>query len=406
MTRSAVTVQGFTPRPSQREVLDHPARFKVPVCGRRWGKTLLASNWLDEGAYNEGGENWWISPTYAQAKLVFREKIDAAERGGAFATFRDVSHSELRIQLANGGVMHFRSGDNFDALRGPGLNRMVMDEAAFQAREVWEKILRPTLSDTKGKAMMPSTPKGKGWYFDLFTKGQDPLHTDFKSWRFPTSDNPLIPAEDLADARRSLPVDVYAQEYEAEFLENNAGVFRNVAACATSAPEDPVAGRDYYAGLDLARLSDFTVLTILDGAGRQVYMDRYNLLDWTVQVQRITRDVRRYNNARLLVDSTGVGDPIYDALRRAGLSVDGYKFSNESKGKLIEYLQLAFDQQKVAILGDPVQKAELENYEYTIGRSGTVSYNAPTGQHDDTVIALGLAWWNLGHRAVMGFEVL
>ena len=401
-----VTVRGFTPRPSQRMVLDDHARIKVLACGRRWGKTLLGSNWLDEGAYNEGGENWWVSPTYSQAKLVYREKIDAAERGGAIATFRDVSDSELRIKLHTGGVMHFKSGDNYHALRGPGLKRVVLDEAAFMAKEVWEQIIRPTLADTRGKALILSTPKGKNWFFKMFNDGQDPLIKDTRSWRFPTSDNPLIPESELADAKRSLPVDVYEQEYEAKFLDNSAGVFRNVRDCEMSAPAEPVPGRQYYAGLDLARLSDFTVLTILDESGAQVYLDRFNMVDWTIQVQRVARAIRRYNNARLLQDSTGVGDPIYDALRREGLPVDGYKFTNESKGRLIEFLQLAYDQKQIKTMPDPVQRAELEMYEYTIGRSGTVSYNAPAGQHDDTVIALALAWWNLGHRATLGYEVL
>jgi hypothetical protein len=162
---------------------------------------------------------------------------------------------------------------------------------------------------------------------------------------------------------------------------------------------------DYVGGLDLARLTDFTVLTILDSDGRQVFIDRYNLLDWAVQKQRIINDVNRYN-AALLLDSTGIGDPIYDDLRRAGLNVDGYKFTSDSKGKLIEFLMLAFDQAKIAILDDPVQKNELGIYEYTIGRSGNVSYNAPDGYHDDTVIALALAWWKLGHNAMPGIRRL
>jgi hypothetical protein len=398
-------VRGYRPRPSQLQVIQDTARFKAMCCGRRWGKTITESNWLTEGAINDGGKNWWISPIFAQAKEVFREKIAAAKRGGAAAAFKDVSQSELRIEYRNGGVEHYKSADNPDTLRGSGLKRVVLDEAARMKREIWAEVMRPAVSDTHGKVMFGSTPKGKNWFFEVWTRGQDPLQSEFKSWRFPTSDNPMILQSDLDHARASLPADVFAQEYEAEFLENQAGVFRNVGACATAKRQEPIPGMAYYAGLDLARLSDFTVLTILDAEGRQVYMDRYNLLDWSIQVERIANDVRRYNNARLLVDSTGVGDPIYDALRRVDLAVDGYKFTSESKGKLIEFLQLAFDQKRICILDDQVQRNELEIYEYTIGRSGTVSYNAPDGYHDDTVIALALAWWVQGHRSSIGFEV-
>ncbi len=362
-------------------------------CGRRFGKTITESNWLDEGAINYGGENWWISPIFAQAKAVFREKVAAAKRGGADAIFQDVSISELRLAFKSGGVEHFKSADNPDTLRGSGLKRVVIDEAARCQRDVWEEVIRPAVSDTHGSVMFGSTPKGKNWFYEIYTRGQDPLQPEFKSWKFPSSNNPLISPEDLQHARESLPVDVFNQEYMAEFLDNNAGVFRNVAACTKSVATPPIPGASYIAGLDLARLTDFTVLTILDPAGRQVFLDRFNLLDWAIQKQRVIDAVKRYNKASLLLDSTGIGDPIYDDLRRAGLDVDGYKFTNESKGKLIESLMLAFEKGEIRILDDPTQRNELDIYEYTINRSGTVSYNAPDGYHDDTVIALALAWW-------------
>ena len=393
-----IRVEGFVPRPDQRSVLCHPARFKIMNCGRRWGKTITESNWLSEGAINHGGENWWLSPIYTQAKAVFRDKISAAKRGGADAIFSDVSISELRIAYKSGGVEHFKSADNPDTLRGSGLKRVVLDEAARMRREVWEEVIRPAVSDTHGSVLFGSTPKGKNWFYELWTRGQDPLQTEFKSWKFPSSDNPLIRPEDLQHARESLPADVYAQEYLAEFLDNSAGVFRNIAACVGSEPAGPIKGVDYVAGLDLARLTDFTVLTILDPVGRQVFLDRFNLLDWAVQKSRIIAAVNRYG-ARLLLDSTGIGDPIFDDLRRAGLAVTGYKFTNESKGQLIEALMLAFEKQEIKILNDPTQRNELDIYEYTMNRSGTVSYSAPEGYHDDCVIALALAWWILRHLA-------
>jgi hypothetical protein len=240
-----------------------------------------------------------------------------------------------------------------------------------------------------------STPKGKNWFYSMYTRGQDPLQPEYKSWRSPTADNPKVPAEDIEQARQSLPVDVFEQEYLAEFLENQAGVFRNVKACIGSVREDPMPGKEYYAGLDLARLTDFTVLTIIDGQGRQVYWDRFNLLDWTVQKDRIIPVIRKYK-AMLNVDSTGVGDPIYEDLRRAGLNVTGYKFTADSKKKLIETLMVGFDQRKLSLLNEPVQTNELEIFEYNIGASGMVHYAAPEGYHDDCCISLALAYWLVG----------
>ena len=191
----------------------------------------------------------------------------------------------------------------------------------------------------------------------------------------------------------SLPVDVFEQEYLAKFLENQAGVFRNVAARIGAKPSAPVPGRTYVAGLDLARTTDFTVLSILDAeTAAQVYLDRFNTLDWAIQKARIAAAVSQYN-ARVLVDATGVGDPIFEDLFRAGLDVAPYKFDAFSKKRLIEALMLGFDERRITLLDDPTQKNELESFEYEIGSSGMVRYSAPDGYHDDTVIALALAFW-------------
>lgn len=361
----------------------------------------MGLNWLLQGACETVGECWWVSPVYAQGRQAFRKLLGAARKGNAEGAFKSVSHSEMRIELINGSALTFRSADSPDNLRGEGLARVVIDEAARVSRDVWEEALRPAVSDTGGRVMFISTPKGKNAFYEMWTRGQDAMHPEFQSWKFPTADNPKVPAEDIEQARLSLPVDVFNQEYLAEFLDNNAGVFRNVKACIGSVREEPQAGKLYFAGLDLARLTDFTVLTILDGNGRQVYHDRFNLLDWAIQKERVANVCRKYN-ARLTIDSTGVGDPIFEDLRRMGLHAEGFKFTNESKKRLIESLMMAFEQTRISILDIPTQTNELDIFEYTINPSGTVHYSAPDGYHDDCVIALALANWQLGRRGRIG----
>lgn len=393
-------IVGYTPRPSQKEIFDSAARFLTVDAGRRWGKTLTGLNWLLSGACDKAGESWWVAPIYSQGKMAFRTLVGAARKGNAEGAFKSVSQSELRVELINGAAITFKSADNPDNLRGEGLARVVVDEAARVSRDVWEEVLRPAVSDTGGKVLFISTPKGKNWFYELWTRGFDTAHPDYKSWQFPTSDNPKVPADDIEQAQASLPVDVFKQEYLAEFLDNNAGVFRNVRSCllqGQSANTPPVEGKTYKAGLDLARLTDFTVLTILDDTGRQVYHDRFNLLDWAVQRQRVESVCRQYR-APLLLDSTGVGDPIYEDFRRAGLVVDGYKFTSESKKRLVESLMLSFEKERLRILDIPVQTNELDIFEYEIGPSGNVRYAAPDGYHDDCVIGLALANWAVFSR--------
>lgn len=386
-------VYGYTPRPSQREIFDARERFLEVDAGRRFGKTVTGLNWGLEGICKEGGPVWWIAPSYAQAKMAYRTLISAGRAGGARA-IASTSDSELRLVFANGEVFEFKTGENPDNLRGAGIKRVILDEAARLRPEVWKEVVRPAVSDTKGRALFLTTPKGKNWFYELWLRGLPGEDPEFKSWKFPTWDNPKVPPEDIVHARASLPADVFAQEYAAEFLDNAAGVFRRVREAIGSERREPEDGREYFAGLDLARLTDFTTLTILNDAAEQVYFDRYNLLDWAVQKRRIVQDVSRYG-ARLLMDSTGIGDPILDDLVRSDLIVEGYKFTQESKKALIEGLMMGFEQGRLRILDEPTQTNELEIFEYEIGKTGKVHYSAPEGYHDDTVMALALAYWPL-----------
>lgn len=398
-----MNVTGYCPRESQKEIFLSDARFLTVDAGRRWGKTITGLNWLLEGVCKEGGIMWWLAPVYAQSKMAFRKLLSAAKKGnGNMAFKRTPSQTELRIEFINDSVIEFKSADKPDTLRGEGLKRVIIDEAARVKKEIFEEVIRPAISDTAGRVLFISTPKGKNWFFDVWTRGQDPLKPEFQSWNFPTSDNPKVPEGDIEQARQSLPIDVFNQEYLAKFLDDMAGVFRNIKSCMTppSKRESPQEGKRYYAGLDLARLTDFTVLTILDGDGNQVFFDRYNLLDWAVQKQRIMNACNKYN-AKLLLDSTGIGDPIFDDLKRMGLKAEGYKFTSDSKKMLIESLMMAFEQEKIRIFDDPTQKNELEIFEYKINPSGTVHYSAPEGYHDDCVIALALANWRLQNKGVV-----
>jgi len=118
--------------------------------------------------------------------------------------------------------------------------------------------------------------------------------------------------------------------------------------------------------------------------------------------------LRKYNNATALIDSTGVGDPIFEDLRGMELDIEGYKFTNESKKKLIEGLAIAIENQGIRFPDLPELVAELELFEYQITPSGNIQYSAPEGYNDDCVIALSLARWareSLGLVAAVQNEV-
>jgi len=303
-----------------------------------------------------------------------------------------INRSEMYVEFHNGSQLWFKTADNPEALRGRGIDFLVIDEAATVKKEAWENVLRPSLSDTQGKAVFIGTPKGHNWFYDLWTRGNDPLFTDYKSWTYPSAANPYLSQKDIEEAKSTLPDLVYRQEYLAEFLDDYGAVFRGVNECVKGELEQPTQGKQYVAGCDLAKLVDFMVTVIMDQNGHVVAFDRYNKLEWPLQRQRLIELCRKYH-ARLLIDSTGIGDPNYDELKRSNLPVEGYKFTNASKKALVENLSHLIEKQEISFPKIQTLIDELHMFGYKITEGGVVSYGAPEGYHDDSVIALALAAW-------------
>jgi hypothetical protein len=147
-------------------------------------------------------------------------------------------------------------------------------------------------------------------------------------------------------------------------------------------------------GVDLARLRDFSVLIVMDRERKNVvYFERFNKIDWAVQYARMIDVGRRYK-AQLIMDSTGIGDPIVETIRASGLQVEPYKIGGSAaKQQLIEKLRVNIENGRISYPNIPILIRELENYEYELSETGIVRYSAPEGFHDDAVISLALANW-------------
>jgi hypothetical protein len=383
------------------EVHDSHASRRVVACGVRWGKTLCAAMEGLAAAMEPKDRSigWVVAPTYDLADKVFRELvlIVAGRLKHRIVIMRE---NEKRLVLRNmaGGLSEVRgkSADNPVSLLGEGLDWVIADEAARLKPSIWEGHLTQRLIDKKGWALLISTPRGKGYFYDLFRRGRgsDP---DYASWNYPSRTNPHLDVTVIEAERARLPERVFRQEMEAEFLEGAGQVFRNVRESATGSFVDPEVHGRYHAGLDLAKVEDYTVLVILDHERRVVFVDRFHRLDWAIQVNRIAAATSRYNRAAAYVDTTGVGEPIYETLRRAGVSARPYPLTVKSKDALINNLAMLLEQQRLVLPRPdlwPEGIDELESFEYSVTDSGNVKTGAPFGVHDDCVIGLALAAWH------------
>lgn len=393
---SEITVSLPVLHPGQQQVAREAARFNVLACGRRWGKTVFGIDRLADRAL-DGLPAAWFAPTY---KLSL-EPWQVARRLLAPVITRS-NATERRLEIMGGGVIEFWTLDSEDPARGRKYARVAVDEAAMAARlgAAWQAAIRPTLTDYQGDAWFLSTPKGRGFFWQMFERGRDPQHADWKSWQMPTSTNPYILADEIEAARGDLPARIFAQEYLAEFLEDGGGVFRGVRRLATASVQNNAAdGRRYVMGVDWGRENDFTVLTVYDCAENAVAAaERFTGMAYASQLERLRQLHARFQCSEITCEHNSMGGPLVEQLQAEGLPVSAFITSNESKTAIIRSLETAFERGEIALLHPeasddaPVTIAELEAYEQERLPSGRWRFSAPEGLHDDTVMSLALAY--------------
>jgi hypothetical protein len=208
-----------------------------------------------------------------------------------------------------------------------------------------------------------------------------------------------------------MPEFLRRQEINAETLEGEGVVFRNITRQIRKDIKPYQQGEFVSVGTYFGKTVDFTVNIALRANGEVIAFDRYHEIDWVFQQKRTIAFCQNYD-AYLLIDSSGLGDPIYDRLKREYAKVEGYKFTNPTKKALIENLSIMLDNGEIWFPGDPEKKeftpelqalkSELEAFTYELSPSGLISYNAPEGLHDDCVIALALAAWHIKRNVPLG----
>ena len=309
-----LTVRLSKPHPAQAEVLAGRRRFNVVCCGRRWGKTTLGIDRLVVNALR-GNPVAWCSPSYRMLSEVWRDT-----RRIVAPVVQRADSQQHRLELVGGGVIEMWSLDQPDVARGRKYTLVVIDEAAMvrDLEDAWTAVLRPTLVDNRGAAWFLSTPKGHNYFKRLFDFGADPDREDWVAWQMPTSSNPHIPGDEVEAAKHLVPERIYTQEFLATFLDDGGLVFRHVYDAATAGLlPGPLPDHRYVMGVDLARRVDFTVAVVLDLQTREVVaFDRFNQLDWSLQVGRLRALAERFRVDQVVVDQTGVGDPVVQQLQQ------------------------------------------------------------------------------------------
>lgn len=398
----------LVPRPTryQAEIMEHPAKRKVIVAGRRAGKThvgalialenffqykkvLIVSTSEDQASQFWGKLRLWLHP-------LIKNKIVYKNENTRELIFR---HPTNHLTV---GVIKAKTGRNEDALRGGDADILLLDEAAFLEESAWKQVGLPMLLDRNGTAVFMTTPQRKNWIYSLYRRGLDDAYPNWKSWRFPTFANPYLSQEALTELLQDLEEDSdeYRQEILAHFLDTSGAVFKNIdLICSLPFVKDkgaiivkPPYPSHFVGGVDWGQMNDFTVVAIMDKiSGDVVFIDRFNNMSHTDMVDRVARDLKAYN-ARGIVETNSIGKPNFEALTKKDLKVEPFEMTRFTKPTLVQTLQLSFENLAIRLPNADTVKGEFEAYEGKYSaRSFHTTYGAPSGLHDDIVTAVMLA---------------
>lgn len=382
---------------AQLRVHDNPTRFRVLAAGRRFGKSTLAKNEILDAAINKSHKVWFVTLTYNNAMTHWR---DVKRLVGDLPTLKSEQQKYLEFERADGkvGSISFKSGDSPDNLLGEGLDFVVVDEAAYQSPLLWQRVLRPMLSDRQGKALLISTPNGTvNWFHSVFLRGMDVAEADWQSFRFRTVDSPYITPKEVEDAKSDLPELIYRQEFLAEFVSDAGGVFHGVEAVSVLEPTaGPDPDRIYYCGIDWGRKNDFTVINIFDDLGNQCDIVRFTEIGWEQQYTRIEALYKKWGFVKMYVEANAAGGPNCEALKSMGMPVIDVYMTNVLKVSLVNQLVLNIEKGHIKLLSTRtpegmLQQGELLSFSlYRTNGGMNITYKAPDDGHDDIAISLML----------------
>ena len=205
---------------AQHQVSQSKKRFRVLISGRRFGKTHLAITEMMKYAAKPVQNIWYVSPTFKMSREICWSNLKTMLH--SFNWIEDINETNLTVRIKkSNSTISLKSADQPDALRGTGINFLILDEFADIDKRTWYEVLRASIADTLGDVLFCGTPRGYGnWSYELYLKGKQ--DKEWESFQFTTLQGGMVNKEELEQARTDLDQRTFRQEFEGTF-ENYAG---------------------------------------------------------------------------------------------------------------------------------------------------------------------------------------
>ena len=382
-----MTVELFEPYPLQKEFIDNfiDSDTLIGVCAapRGSGKTLLAVNMVLFWALDKPDRQLgWVSPIFGQARNVFDTIVESN-----YQIIKSSNRMELLIKLINGSTIKFLSADSPDSIRGFRFSHVVCDEVAFMKERTIDTNIMGTLNPSGQKLLLISTPKGKNHFFKYF-------HSDTTySMKFPLTKCPFVKAEVIGEAKKSLPPDLFAQEFESAFIDSSNDVFRGLDEVSSVSAYD-TRHQDVFIGVDTGLTSDMSVLTVINPVGKVVYIDAVNKIPINEIANRFNKVLTNYNVVGGYVESNGIGRAMYDLIKPMYRRVKNWNTTADNKTEMVRKLIHDIETITIELPTNelcPELHREFSTYSYKMSNTGRLSFSHVPGGNDDYVDSLMMA---------------
>ena len=376
----------FTPFKAQKDFIDKFVHtddlFGCVVAPRGSGKTMLAMNialyWL---LGNDDQKLGWVAPTFSQAKSVLDQIVKAAPE-----LIVSSNRMEATITFVNGSYIKFLSADSADNIRGFRFTHLILDEFAYIKEDVVSTIILPTLNPNGKKCLMISTPAGKNHLYTWYNK------PDVVSHKIPLTECPYISNNLIKEAKASLPPDIYAQEYLAEFRDSSNDVF--VGIDNVSIVDSYSYKGDAYIGIDTGLTDDMSVLCVISPVGRVLNMVALNNRPLHEIAETFKSALKPYRILGGYVETNGIGKAMYEQIKPSIRKVKEFNTNQQNKQEMVRKLLSDIESATVELPTQdlcPQLHTEFANYTYKLSTTGKLSFGHRQGSHDDYVDALLLA---------------
>jgi hypothetical protein len=396
----------FIPRKYQEPFLkkwDEGCKRLILVGHRRLGKDKMVFAQIPKRMFERVGTYFYFLPTYNQARKVIWNGAD--KDGFRFLDhfpkelLRKVNQQDMVVEMTNGSILQLVGADNIDRIVGTNPVGVVFSEYSLMKPEVW-KLISPILTENGGWAVFVYTPRGQNHAYELMVNAKK--NPKWYVEVLPVTKTLAVPEEDLLEQRLNMTEAWFNQEYLCDFTENATAVFKNIRS--RTYPQSEYKHNEngmYRIGVDLAKANDYTVITPFDlTTFRIAPQDAFNQIDYTLQKTKIEAAYYRYNRPVIVMDATGVGSPIVDDLLNKGINIAPYTFTYNSRNELLVNLQILLEQDKIKIPDDPELIEQLEAAAWDILESGRTRITVPDDKHDDRMMSLALAVWDIPVRPI------